>query len=136
MKKHTVFLDESGNTGSNLLDFNQPIFTFVGIGIDHEKMAQILLDVEDIKSKYSFNRNQRLHAINIRKKRRNNLVKEILELLLEYKCFLFVNIAEKRFVIDDGNYLYLAGYIGQHNTLPILTPYSLVAHRYSLSKSG
>ncbi len=31
---NSVSLDENGNTGNNLLDVNQPVFAFVGIGRD------------------------------------------------------------------------------------------------------
>ena len=99
MGKFTVFIDESGNTGCNLLDFNQPIFTFVGVGINNEQMIPILRTVEEIKSKYGFRPNDKLHAKRLDKKRRYPLTREIIELLMEYKFSMFVSIVEKKFTI-------------------------------------
>lgn len=99
MARFTVYVDESGNSGSNFLDHEQPIFTLVGLGIDHEKMVPILLKVEKLKKDYGINSNQTLHAKNLRKFRRINLASELLNLSLDYTLGLFLIIVEKQFTI-------------------------------------
>lgn len=45
----TIYLDESGNTGSNLLDANQPVFTLASCMFSNEE-SQKLLELVDSKS--------------------------------------------------------------------------------------
>ncbi|TOH24513.1 DUF3800 domain-containing protein, partial [Vibrio parahaemolyticus] len=45
----TIYLDESGNTGSNILDDNQPVFTLASCKFD-EKQATKLLETLQSKS--------------------------------------------------------------------------------------
>ena len=45
----TIYLDESGNTGSNLLDTNQPVFTLASCMFSNEE-SQKLLELVDSKS--------------------------------------------------------------------------------------
>ena len=49
----TVFMDESGNTGSNLLDRSQPVFTFVGIGIDNTYLNGIKNELLSLRRRYN-----------------------------------------------------------------------------------
>lgn len=99
MKKYTVYIDESGNTGSNLLDFSQPIFTFVGIGIDHENMIPILLSLDQIKTRFRLPKDHALHAKKLTQKTREKLSREILELLIQYRFDFFYSVVEKKFTI-------------------------------------
>ncbi len=49
LSEPTIYLDESGNTGANLLDKEQPIFTMAGVNFSVEEANQ-LLDVIDSRS--------------------------------------------------------------------------------------
>lgn len=99
MGKATVFMDESGNTGSNLLDPEQQIFTFVGIGIDNDEMVPILIELEKIKIKYGIPPNHRIHAKNLRPHRRALLTREIFDLLMKHHFIFFLSLVEKKFTI-------------------------------------
>ena len=92
-------MDESGNTGSDLLNLKQPIFTFVGIGINHENMVEILNEIEEIKRNHNIDVNRQLHAKKINEKTRNLISKEIVDVLIKNNFSLFFSIAEKKFVI-------------------------------------
>ena len=50
-KIQTVYIDESGNTGSNLLDFDQPVFTLASCMFSDQE-ARRLLDLVDCKSSH------------------------------------------------------------------------------------
>lgn len=99
MDKYSIYLDESGNTGSDFLNLTQPIFTFVGIGINHNNMARIINGVEDVKIRHNRRLDQPLHAKKINDKTRNLISKEIFDLLIKNKSNLFISISEKKFVI-------------------------------------
>lgn len=92
-------MDESGNTGSDLVNLSQPIFTFIGIGINHENMVPILNEVEEIKRKHNIDVNRQLHAKRIKEKTRNVISKEIIDSLIKNNFSLFFSIVEKKFVI-------------------------------------
>ena len=64
----TIFMDESGNTGSNLLDRFQPVFTFVGIGIDNAYLKVIKNELLSLKRRYNIQ--SELHGKAIFKRKR------------------------------------------------------------------
>jgi Protein of unknown function (DUF3800) len=95
---NSVFLNESGNTGSNLLDVNQPVFTFVGVGIKNNRIHEIAERINELKSKYNI-RSEELKAKDIFRRNKDGIIREVAELLMGREFQLFINIAEKRFVI-------------------------------------
>lgn len=94
----TVFLDESGNTGSDLANPEQPIFAFAAIGVDGGQFTRIETGISRLKKKWVIPERQELKGAAILKGRRRPIVKEVLELLLK-DAVLFVEIVEKRFAI-------------------------------------
>lgn len=98
LSMNSVFLDESGNTGSNLLDVDQPVFTFVGVGIGDCSIHEVTDRINTIKSKYNI-RADELKAKELFGRGKDGLIREVAELLMEKQFQLFINIAEKRFVI-------------------------------------
>lgn len=98
MDQHTVFLDESGNTGSNLLDTTQPLFTFVGIGIRNDKVSHVTTEVNELRIKHNI-RSKELKGTKIFKRGKDRIIREIAELLITHNFSLFINIAEKKYVI-------------------------------------
>ncbi|MFH1703726.1 MAG: DUF3800 domain-containing protein [Nitrospirota bacterium] len=93
----SVFMDESGNTGSNLLDPTQPVFTFVGIGIMHSQFKKIENKILKLKEKYKVK--TELHGTAIFRRKKEQIIREIAETLMKHNFQLFLNITEKRFVI-------------------------------------
>lgn len=99
MSEYTIFMDESGNTGSNYLDFTQPIFTFSGIGIEHQKMASLEKETLRLKSKHRIPQNTEIHAKNLFKRQKERAIRDFLELLMYHEFMLFFSIVEKKFAI-------------------------------------
>ena len=99
MTKHTVYIDESGNTGANFLDEDQPILVLLGIGIPHGSMSEILLRLDEVKNAFGYSIDHEIHAKNITKKTRESLCQEVLNLLMERNFSLFVSISEKKYVL-------------------------------------
>ena len=93
----TAFMDESGNTGSNLLDSSQPVFTFVGIGINNANLNSIKKEILFLKEKHNIR--AELHGKAIFKRGKDKIIRDIAELLMAHHFQLFISIAEKRFVI-------------------------------------
>lgn len=102
MKRSTVYIDESGNTGSNLLDTQQPIFTLIGVGIVHDHMVDILKRIDEIKAIHKIPMKNELHAKNLRSHRRDHITKDIIDILIEHKTIFFILIVEKRFTIASS----------------------------------
>jgi uncharacterized protein DUF3800 len=101
MSAYTVFMDESGNTGSNYLDFDQPIFVFGGVSIDHKNMSIVEKKFYEIKAKYNIPKGRELHAKSLFKKNKTRIIEDLINLLLENKSFIFFSITEKKFIISN-----------------------------------
>ena len=99
MTKHTVYIDESGNTGANFLDETQPILVLLGVGIPHDSMSNILLRLDEIKSEFGYSVDHEIHAKNIANRNRERLCQAVLNLLIEHDFSLFVSVSEKKYVL-------------------------------------
>ena len=106
MAKHTVYIDESGNTGANFLDETQPILVLLGVGIPHESMSDILLRLGEAKRKFGYSVDHPLHAKNIAQRTRERLCQKVLNMLMEYEFNLFVSVSEKKYVLATIIYDY------------------------------
>jgi len=93
----TVFMDESGNTGSNLLDPSQPLFTFVAIGINNSELKSLENAILSLKAKHNIK--TELHGKAVFKRGKDSIIRAIAELLMDNNFQLFIGIAEKRYVI-------------------------------------
>lgn len=93
----TAFMDESGNTGSNLLDPSQPLFTFVAIGINNADLNSLENTFLSLKEKHNIK--SELHGKAIFKRGKDKIIRAVAELLMDNHFQLFIGIAEKRYVI-------------------------------------
>ncbi len=59
MKEYFIYVDESGNTGSNLIDQSQPFLTFVGIGFDSDQVSLVDKKVKKLKKNTGYKMNLR-----------------------------------------------------------------------------
>lgn len=89
----TVFIDESGNTGSNLLDSEQPVFTLSSC-IFSEMEAKYLIDLVDSKSPHE------VHFKNLKRRKsgQDGIVRLMSNKLLNSKK-VKVNIFLKEFMV-------------------------------------
>ena len=99
MTKHTVYMDESGNTGANFLDETQPILVLIAMGVPHGSMTNILLRLDEVKNEYGYSVDHAIHAKNIDKRIRASLCQEVLNLLIEHDFSLFVSVSDKKYVL-------------------------------------
>ena len=90
-------MDESGNTGSNLLDPSQPLFTFVAIGINNADLNGIEKAILSLKEKHNIK--SELHGKAVFKRGKDQIIRAVAELLMDNHFELFIGIAEKRYVI-------------------------------------
>ena len=99
MTKHTVYIDESGNTGANFSDIAQTILVLIAVGIPHDSMSNILLRLDEIKSEFGYSVDHEIHAKNIANRNRERLCQAVLNLLIEHDFSLFVSVSEKKYVL-------------------------------------
>lgn len=100
IKKYSVFMDESGNSGSNFLDLQQPIFSLIGLGINDDRMVDIINEIDKIRKKYKVMKGHRLHAKRMNVDRREKMTREIIEMLMTKEFSLFFSIIEKKYLIS------------------------------------
>ncbi len=91
----TIYLDESGNTGSNLLDQDQPVFSLASCSFT-EKEAQLLSDLVGSKSE---------HEIHFKRLKRRKPGQDGIIRLMKHALItpdnIKVNIFHKRFMITS-----------------------------------
>lgn len=89
-----LYLDDSGNSGVNLDDKEQPLFVLGGVVINADKWVEIHEHIEKIKRQYDI-QNKELHAIEIIngkgifKKfdidKKYDLIKELLQIIVDFE---------------------------------------------------
>lgn len=89
----TIYFDESGNTGSNLLDANQPVFTLASCIFSNEISEQLLKLINSSSS-------GEVHFKNLRRRKsgQDAIIRLMSSNLLDMKC-VKVNIFLKEFMI-------------------------------------
>lgn len=89
----TIYFDESGNTGSNLIDLDQPVFTLASCIFSKEKSEE-LLKLIDSNSIYE------VHFKNLRRRKsgQDAIIRLMSSKLLDVKC-VRINIFLKEFMI-------------------------------------
>lgn len=89
----TIYFDESGNTGSNLLDANQPVFTLASCIFSNEISKQLLKLINSSSS-------GEVHFKNLRRRKsgQDAIIRLMSSDLLDMKC-VKVNIFLKEFMI-------------------------------------
>jgi hypothetical protein len=90
-------MDESGNTGSNYLDFDQPIFVFAGIGVKNEKIKTVEQEALKIKAKYRLK--TELHAKSLFKRNKESIIEDFINMLIQQSTLFFLSVTEKKFAI-------------------------------------
>ncbi len=89
----TIYFDESGNTGSNLIDLDQPVFTLASC-IFSKEISEELLKLIDSNSIYE------VHFKNLRRRKsgQDAIIRLMSSKLLDVKC-VRINIFLKEFMI-------------------------------------
>lgn len=101
-----LYLDDSGNSGLNLDDAEQPLFILGGVVIDTEEWQKINEEIQNIKAKYKIQ--DEIHAIEITNskgifkewslEKKNNLIKELLNIIVKYKLkIIFFKVIKKNY---------------------------------------
>lgn len=54
----TIYFDEAGYTGGNLLDSNQPFFCFAGFQLEDEEINEFSIRISELKSNYKIQGNE------------------------------------------------------------------------------
>ncbi|PKH69495.1 hypothetical protein CXF61_00050 [Psychrobacter sp. 4Dc] len=89
----TIYFDESGNTGSNLIDLDQPVFTLASCTFSKEISEQLLELIDS-------NSTQEVHFKNLRRRKsgQDAIIRLMSSKLLDVKC-VKINIFLKEFMI-------------------------------------
>lgn len=93
MKTPTIYLDESGNTGSNLLDANQPIFTLASCIYSNEEALK-LLKLTDSNSPHEVHFN----TLRRRKSGQDGIIRLLNNKIIKPKN-IEINIFHKEFMV-------------------------------------
>jgi len=119
-KEVTIYFDESGYTGENLLKEDQPTFSYASVCINSDDAEEI---VSNIISKYKI-QNGELKGVNlIRKEKGQRAILEILEAIKDkYK----ISVSDKKFA--------LAGQIFEYIFEPILASKNLIFYNLNFHK--
>ncbi len=94
-----VYIDESGNSGDNLSDGNQKIFTIAAIGIRDEYENIIESRIEEIITKIPSTSDNELKTNKVIGTKHEPLLIEIVDYLLENNFLPFIIVIEKKFMI-------------------------------------
>ena len=92
MAEWTLYLDESGNTGTNMFDDNQPFYVYAGWLINKDDENKV---ISYIKESFSRVKAQELKSINILKRYRPQLYKFLLN-SIEQGMHPFYFVFEKK----------------------------------------
>lgn len=96
---HTIYIDEAGNTGDDLIYGNQPFFTIAAIGVDDTITGSIQAEVRALRMKYRLPDTQELKASRLVGTRNEGILMDIFNILMEKTCLLFFTVVEKKFMI-------------------------------------
>ncbi|MFH2128029.1 MAG: DUF3800 domain-containing protein [Pseudomonadota bacterium] len=97
MMQYTVYIDESGNAGDNLLDQQQPVFTLSGIGLVDSKISDIELFIAEKKKDFGIQA-EILHARNLLRRNRHDFIEQVIEMLMQNGLLLFYSISERDYL--------------------------------------
>jgi hypothetical protein len=93
-----VFCDESGNTGSNFLDADQPVYVLAGWGVKFDGLLSASALVESCRSRYGIR--GELRAKNLLKTRAGcKAAADLIDKLSPHPCFPIFTIVEKRYAV-------------------------------------
>lgn len=95
------YIDEAGNSGSNLLDKNQKYFTIGAFGIEKEKQSIFETNLKEIFKYIPTARNGDLKTSKTISTQNEKYLVLILNLIKQYECIVFPTILEKRFMITS-----------------------------------
>lgn len=107
---HLIYLDESGNSGTNLLDPQQPIFVLGALPIPEEKWRDVVAEAGELKKSLSekIGRSFEIHAHEISSGRgdfravglkdRLEFINEALDLVIKFEIpFLYQTVKKKAY---------------------------------------
>lgn len=95
--RFTFYMDESGNTGDDLVGSDQSFFTLGGLGINNRRQNGISRGIEKIKKDY--NLNFELKAKKLLGTKYEPAIPEMVECAMREDTIPFFTILEKRFMV-------------------------------------
>lgn len=106
MKLSKVFIDESGNTGDDLLNLDQPIFVLAALGVDKKAERLIRAAVANLRKKHRIQAGRELKGRSLTQGRGRRLIKEVVDAIFANGGIVFLELVEKRFnictfLVDD-----------------------------------
>lgn len=97
--KHSVYIDEAGNTGDDLKNQDQPFFTIGAIGIPESAASSIESSISALRKQYKLQSTQELKSKSLLGTKNEPILSDIFNLLFEKMCLPFFTIVEKKFMI-------------------------------------
>lgn len=88
-----LYFDESGNTGANFMDANQPYFVYGGWLLEKSKEDSICEKMDEI---FSYSKAQELKAIN---RLRYDKCKELFHMMYEFGAVPVFGVADKKYMV-------------------------------------
>ncbi|MFQ5847352.1 MAG: DUF3800 domain-containing protein [Candidatus Methylomirabilales bacterium] len=95
--KGTLFLDETGNTGPNLLDPAQPVFIEGGWWVSNEKRWDAKVRVGNLERKYGFSTSEVKGSQLIKHTHGKQFIRAVCSAVGQAGCIPFMYVAEKRY---------------------------------------
>lgn len=93
-----VFCDESGNTGANFLDPDQPVYVLAGWGVKFDDLLSAAAVVESCRSKYGIAGELRAKKL-LRTQKGCKVAADLIGNLIALRCVPIFTIVEKRYAV-------------------------------------
>ena len=87
-KSQTIYFDEAGFTGNNLLDLEQPVFVYTGIALDEDHASQIH---SDVLSRFKITAPELKHASLVKQKQGREAISWILDQCSKHSRVMIAN---------------------------------------------
>lgn len=96
---HTLYCDETGNTGSRFLDIAQPMFAEGGWVFAHKNVARASEAVMKVEGAFGFGAKELKGADLVRKPKGQSLIRKVCEAIGKNGGVPFVYVVEKRYFV-------------------------------------
>lgn len=97
--KHTIYIDEAGNTGDDLITPDQPFFTIAALGIPNDSLILLESKIFSLRNKYRLQPTHEIKAKTLIGTKNEPLLSDIYNLIFESNCLPFFTVIEKRYMV-------------------------------------
>src|ERR1039457_5131312 len=99
LSSHSLFCDETGNTGKRFLDPAQPVFAEGGWFIAHKDRPRAMNAIEEVERKYTSGARELKGAELIKKGKGQSLMRNVCESVGRNGGVPFIHVVEKRYAV-------------------------------------